>query len=454
MGSWKKIRYGIMIGFLLFLTWVGYRHQVLGGGPAGVPPVDALCPLGGLETLYSFLRSGTWLRRTAPSAMVLFVSVAAITLLVGRIFCGWICPLGTIAELTARGARKLGIRPREFSPAVDRRLKGLKYLVLAIILYFTWTLGTLAWRPWDPWVSWMHLSAGWGEIVSSPWGYVVLFLLVIGAGVFIERFWCRYLCPLGAALGIVQKFSLTKVTRNPDICITCGKCSRACPMGLEPLSVERVTDADCIACGRCTEICPVEKTLFFSFGRRKILSALAVGLLGVGLYFAAYGTARLTGYWQTFAPESAESLKDPVDGVFGWMTLEQTAAQVKLPPSKVLEIAGLPADSPLNVSLKKMEGVNDEELKEQLRAWFAARPSAPPASAPAPGVPANPDEIKGSFTLDEVAAAYSLAGRDILSKAGWPEDTAGNIPLKDAAKAIGRETSDIRTAVKELLQRK
>ncbi|NLB83233.1 MAG: 4Fe-4S binding protein [Synergistaceae bacterium] len=449
MGYWKKIRYGIMIGFLLFLTWVGYRHQVLGGGPAGVPPVDALCPLGGLESLYTFLRSGTWLRRTAPSAMVLFASVALVTLLFGRVFCGWICPLGTIGELTARGARKLGIRPRELPPSVDRPLKGLKYIILAVILYFTWTLGTLAWRPWDPWVSWMHLSAGWDEIVSSPWGYVVLFLLVIGAGVFIERFWCRYLCPLGAALGILQKLSLTKVTRNKETCITCGKCNKACPMGLEPLSVKRVTEADCISCGRCIEACPVEKTLFFSFGRKKVLSALAVGLLGVGLFFAAYGTARLTGHWQTFAPQSAESLKDPVDGVFGWMTVEQTAAQVKLVPSKVLEIAGLPADSPLDVSLKKMEGVNDEELKEKLRVWFAARPATPAGS-----VPVNPDEIKGSLTLDDVAAGYGLTGPEILAKAGWPADTAGNIPLKDAAKAIGRETSDIRTAVKELLQEK
>lgn len=449
MGHWKKIRYAVMIGFLLFLTWVGYRHQVLGGGPAGVPPVDALCPLGGLESLYTWIRSGTWLRRTAPSAMVLFVSVAAITLLFGRVFCGWICPLGTIGELTARGARKLGIRARELPPSVDRPLKWLKYVILAVILYFTWTLGTLAWRPWDPWVSWMHLSAGWDEIVSSPWGYVVLFLLVIGAGVFIERFWCRYLCPLGAALGIAQKFSLTKITRSEETCITCGKCNKACPMGLEPLSVERVTDPDCISCGRCVEACPVEKTLFFSFGRKKVLSALAVGVLGVGLFFAAYGTARLTGYWQTFAPQSAESLKDPVDGVFGWMTIEQTAAQVGLAPSKVLEIAGLPAGSPLDVSLKKMEGVNDEELKEKLRIWFASRPAPPGGS-----VPANPDEIKGSLTLNAVAEGYGLAGGDILARAGWPADTAGDIPLKDAAKAIGRETSDIRAAVKELLQEK
>ncbi|GAB1427491.1 hypothetical protein MASR2M17_09170 [Aminivibrio sp.] len=90
--------------------------------------------------------------------------------------------------------------PGQGTPCVGRPpAEWLKYVILAVILYFTWTLGTLAWRPWDPWVSWMHLSAGWDEIVSSPWGYVVLFLLVIGAGVFIERFWCRYLCPLGAA---------------------------------------------------------------------------------------------------------------------------------------------------------------------------------------------------------------------------------------------------------------
>ncbi|MEA4880950.1 MAG: ferredoxin, partial [Synergistaceae bacterium] len=69
-------------------------------------------------------------------------------------------------------------------------------------------------------------------------------------------------------------------------------------------------------------------------------------------------------------------------------------------------------------------------------------------------VPATPDEIKGSLTLNAVAEGYGLAGADILARAGWPADTAGDIPLKDAAKAIGRETSDIRAAVKELLQGK
>ncbi|HDQ93439.1 MAG TPA: 4Fe-4S binding protein, partial [Synergistetes bacterium] len=91
----SKLRYVIQFGFLAFMTWLGYRHQVLGGGPEGVPTVDALCPFGGLESLYSILASGTWLRRLAPSAMVLLVVLIAMTLLLGRVFCGWICPLGT-----------------------------------------------------------------------------------------------------------------------------------------------------------------------------------------------------------------------------------------------------------------------------------------------------------------------------------------------------------------------
>ena len=452
MFGWKQVRYSVMFGFLAFITWVGYQHQVLGGGPGGVPTVDALCPFGGLESIYSWLSSGTWLRRVAPSALILFGTVIAMTLLFGRVFCGWICPLGTIGEISAGMARKLGIQQKELPRGLDSVLKLVKYGILAVILYYTWTLGTLAWRDYDPWAAWMHLAAGWEEIVATPWAFAVLFGLVIGAGLFIERFWCRYLCPLGATLGILQKFSLTKVSRNGETCIQCKKCTRSCPMGIAPMEVEKVTDADCISCGRCTESCPVEKTLFFSFSGKKTLSALLVGVLGVALFFGAYGTAKVAGYWQTFASTSVESLKDPVEGVFGWMNIDEVARQVKLSPEKILEIAKLPADTPRDVSIKKIEGVNDEVLKEDIKAYFAANPAQAPA--PVKEVPANPDELKGSVTLEDVAAGYGLDAAKILEKAGWPADTPKNISLKEAGTPLGREPSDIRTAVKELLNQK
>ena len=450
MNPWKWFRYTVMIAFLAFISWVGYRHQVVGGGPAGVPTVDALCPLGGLESIYSFVASGTWLRRVAPSSLVLFAGVVAMTVLFGRVFCGWICPLGTVGELSAAASRRLGIRKVELPEPLGRILRFGKYIVLGLVLYFTWNLGTLAWREYDPWAAWMHLSAGWEEMASSPWGFAVLFGIVIGAGAFVERFWCRYLCPLGAALAIFQKISLTRVVRNGKTCISCGRCDRSCPMGLAPMGAQKVTDGDCISCGRCTESCPVDGTLSFSLAGKKVLSALAVGLLGVGLFLGIYAGARALGFWNTWAVSSLEAQKDPVDGVFGWMNIRQVAEQVKLPPAKVLEIGRLPADSPLDVAMKKMGGVNDEVLKEQLKEYFAAHPAVPSS---APQVPNNPDEIKGSLTLEEVASGYGLDSAVILKKAGWPEDTPRKIPLKDAGKAIGRETSDIRAAVRELLKK-
>ena len=82
----QKIRLAVQLAFLIFLSWIGYRHQLLGGGPEGMPPVDALCPFGGIEGLYAYLKTGTWLRRLAPSYIVLFACVVEMTVVVERIF--------------------------------------------------------------------------------------------------------------------------------------------------------------------------------------------------------------------------------------------------------------------------------------------------------------------------------------------------------------------------------
>ena len=226
----QYLRYAILFFFLIFMTWMGYRHQLLGGGPAGSPTVDALCPFGGLESIYSWLKDGYWLRRIALSSFVLFMGVAILTLLTGRVFCGWICPLGAVNEYVSAGTRKLGIKKIKLPPAVDKYLRYLKYVILLLIIYTTWKFGTLTFRDYDPWAAWMHLSAGWSEF---GYGTAVLFATLF-AGVFIERFWCRCLCPLGAFLAFISKFSLVKVYRDKLKCINCGKCSVACPVGLTP----------------------------------------------------------------------------------------------------------------------------------------------------------------------------------------------------------------------------
>jgi len=446
----SRVRMAVMIGFLVFMSWVGYRHQVLGGGSSGSPTVDALCPFGGLESLYSYLTTGGWLRRVAPSALALLGGVLLMTIVTGRTFCGWICPLGTIAELSSKAARKLGIKQRELPKNIDQPLRYLKYVVLIVIIAFTWKLGTLAWRDYDPWVAWMHLSAGWSEVVEKPWSYIVLFLTVIGAGLYIERFWCRYICPLGAFLALFQKIALIKVRRREEHCISCHLCSKACPVRLDPESVDVMKSAECIACGRCVEACPAEKALFFGAGSWKF-KTLSVGLAGLIIFFGSWSVARITGFWQTWvSPTSYQIQTDPADAIYGWMTVSEISETLNMPVEEIIMGGKLYADIPLDVPLKEIELINDEEVKENL-AEYIANTSHENMLHPAS---LNPDEIRGSMTMDEISEIYELEGRKIFRKAGWPVDTPQDIKLKGIADEQELEMQDIRKAVSDLMEEK
>ncbi len=443
------LRRGVQGAFLVFLLWIGYQHQLLGGGPHGAPPVDALCPLGGLEGFWSWITEGVWLRRLAPSVLILLGTVLALTLLFGRVFCGWICPLGTLAEGTAALGRRLGLGGRHLPSAVDRPLRWVKYAVLVGITALAWAWGTLAWREFDPWVAVMHLPAGWTALEESPWSFVVLGVMVLGAGLSIERFWCRYLCPLGGLLALFARFSAVKIHRSSESCIRCGACHRACPVDLDPQASDAVTSPECLACGRCAESCPVPATLDFSRESRR-LSVLSVGLLTLLLFFGAYGTAKLMGWWQTTVnpADTAARAANPTEGVYGWMSLKQVAETVKLSPQEVLAIARLSPDTPLDVSMKKIPGVNDEAVREALAAHFATASSG--GSTGAPAKIANPEEIRGTATLNDVAQAFSLDPSKILETAGWPGDSPRDKPLKEIGASLGKEVSEIRSAVTTL----
>jgi polyferredoxin len=441
------LRTFVQLGFLGFLTWIGYRHQVLGGGPEGTPTVDALCPFGGLEGLWGFLNSGVWLRRLAPSSLVLLVVVGVMTLLFGRVFCGWICPLGTLGEWTSRAARKAGIRARELPSVVDKPLRWLKYVIGAAIIAWTWKLGTLVWRDYDPWVAWMHLSAFLTEVAEKPWSFVVLFGAVIGASLFVERFWCRYLCPLGALLAVGQKFAFIRIHRSDESCICCHRCGAVCPVGLDPEASGKVSSAECIACGRCAEACPVKETLFFGVGKR-ILSVTAVGVAAMVLFFGSYALARYWGVWQTYAaPPATLRGAAATEGIYGWMSVEQIAETLHLSPDEVIELGGLDPDIPKNVPVKEIEGVDDEAFRERLSEALETE------SQPGQGGAPNPDELRGSVTMAEIEQTYDIDGEELFREAGWPADGDRTVKLKDLAEEYGKEVSEIREALKKLLAR-
>ena len=130
---------------------------------------------------------------------------------------------------------------------------------------------------------------------------VILGLVVLS--LFFRRFWCRYLCPYGALLGVIGLFSPVRVHRNPERCVGCKKCDRHCP-GLIGISHKTtVRSPECLACLNCVSQCPEDGALSFSYVPKKsglspkVLAGIFLVLFSVGI-----GAAMLSGHWQTRIP--------------------------------------------------------------------------------------------------------------------------------------------------------
>ncbi|GAI30879.1 unnamed protein product, partial [marine sediment metagenome] len=161
--------------------------------------------MGGIATLYKVVADGTFIHRTRPSAIILLLGTVVLALAFRRAFCGWICPLGAMQELFATLGRRLHWRRPTHDNKIDGSLRWVKYLLLFVILFFTYRTGELVFSPYDPWASYAHLTAGWGEIAEEFLiGTIILVAALLGS-MFIDRPFCRYLCPLGALLGVISK---------------------------------------------------------------------------------------------------------------------------------------------------------------------------------------------------------------------------------------------------------
>ncbi len=362
----QKTRLVILFLVLALMTYMGYRHQTLGGGANGSPGVHALCPFGGIEGAAELLRSGAYITRLAPSSFILLGALLAVTVIFGRVFCGWICPLGALNEISALAAKKLGIRQRVLPEKLDAALRNLKYILLAGILIATWITGVLFFSRFDPWTAWMHLTSG--EIGRTLLPLSALGL-VLFAGLFIERAWCRYLCPLGACLGILQKISFTKVRRDAGVCVDCSLCDRACPVGLSPSKASVVAHGDCIACGRCVENCPKGAAcLSFKF-RGAVLTPARLGALGVFLFAVQLCIAAATGHWRTEAPSGGVFLPSQLRG---WMSLRHVSEISGVPAAALRDMAGIPAD---HSDDEPMGHDWEPRVRESLSALLRERPS-------------------------------------------------------------------------------
>jgi len=227
---------GLLLG-LFGATGIGMTHLIFPGLHCyACPWAITVCPVGLIQNLVIF--------GTIPFFWI--GAIAAYGLLAGRGFCGWFCPFGTFNDLLA--FRKVRVRS-SFSYS--------KYVILIGTLLAAWYFADTIFCKLCPAASIEasipYLFLGVAK-VNRP------FLIHMGtlAGtlvgmVLIARFWCRYLCPMGAILSLFNRVSFLHLRLKPSRCIQCGVCTTECPMGLEPHAEH--DNHNCIKCGECVEAC-------------------------------------------------------------------------------------------------------------------------------------------------------------------------------------------------------
>jgi polyferredoxin len=299
----------IQSGFLILCIHTGWQFSrfvlwASGASEAFVPrpaSVEAFLPIAALMSLRRLLQTGQW-DAVHPAGLAILLTALLIALLLRKGFCGHVCPIGLLSGLlNTLGQRlKLSLVP---GPWLARMCSAPKYLALGFFL-FTVFIG-------------MDLPA-LEQFAASPYNYVAdarmlrFFvppsaptLLVLGTlvvlGVVLRSFWCRYLCPYGALLGLCSWFSPTHVHREAATCSGCGRCSRACPGCIAVHEKKRVLTPECLGCGRCVEVCPVEGCLDMRTAGRCI-PTWAVGAGSVALLLGAWLLARHLGLWEQNVP--------------------------------------------------------------------------------------------------------------------------------------------------------
>jgi polyferredoxin len=312
------LRRGFQFSFLLwnvilgglFVLWVRQCETGIASPhlnrPAGV---EGWLPIAGLMNFKYWLATGQ-IPRIHPAAMFLLISFLAISFLFRKAFCSWLCPIGTISEYFWRSGRKLLGRNVILPRWLDIPLRGCKYLLLG---FFLWAVSSMSVSAISE-----FMRSTYGVIADvrmlnffryiGETGAIVLCALAV-VSLFVQNFWCRYLCPYGALLGLSSLFSPIGIRRSPGACIDCAKCTKACPAALPVDKLKSVKSVECTGCLECVAVCPAENALQvvaipLMDRQQRRLPAWAMGMGIAAVLLGIVGYAKIAGRWETQLPRS------------------------------------------------------------------------------------------------------------------------------------------------------
>ena len=288
---------------------------------------EAYCPFGGIQAFGSYLIHDVLACSMTSSQIVMGLLLIVGIVLLGKLFCSYICPIGTISEWLGKLGDKLRVR-MTIKGFADKALRALKYILLFVTLYFTFRSNELFCKEYDPYYA---ATTGFGHDVVILYASLAMAIVILGS-VFIRLFWCKYLCPLGAISNIFRStgffvgvllvyfilvragvnigyvwplavacaggyiieisgrkgriFPIARIVRDEDACTNCRICTIRCPQGIDVAHMGEVHDADCNLCGDCISECPVHGAL--QINKKKSLRWLppvaTIILVLLGLY--------------------------------------------------------------------------------------------------------------------------------------------------------------------------
>ena len=296
--NWKTAR--MIVQYSLLILFLFLMYQTLSGHTFPIP-INIFSRANLLQALASMVGGKAAIGNFWPALIVL-----AITLLFGRVWCGWICPTGAVFELYGPKDRKIK----------EQWMRRVKYVILFTVILMA-IFNSMAYLWFEPITVFVrgltslvkpgmdYLAAEDKAAFEWPgfgwWSIAIPFVVALLLNLIEKRFWCRYLCPLGALIGLLSKFSLFKRVVDQKACVKCGACTKKCPMGAIAPENNYISDpAECIMCMDCEPRCPMlaisnEKGKMVQWhneydpGRREAIGTAVVGVASLGVLTANVG---------------------------------------------------------------------------------------------------------------------------------------------------------------------
>lgn len=309
----QKYRWLTQTFFVLVCIWIGVEFYLFinyleSAGTSTYyerpPGVESFLPISALMSIYYFIQTGI-IHNAHPAGFFILLGVILVSLVFGKSFCSWICPVGTLSEYIGdfgdKLQKKLFKKVYRLPRWIDYPLRSLKYLLLAFFVYsIFFTMTILALRSF--------LDSPYNLIADVKMYYFFveisrLALIIITAifvlSIIVRNFWCRYLCPYGALLGITTLLSPNKIVRNADKCIDCSLCNKVCPSSIKVDSVKTVFSDECTTCLNCVDVCPVADTLELkNVAIKKKINKKYVAAGVIGVFVLTISIGMFTDNWQ------------------------------------------------------------------------------------------------------------------------------------------------------------